>query len=147
MKKIDHRDRSEILWWDTDYNGAAIYALIDEDGKMYIGQTAHLQNRLRTHRRNFNRLRQGHQLYGYEEGQRLIDAISEGRTFHAVILKELALEESTNDDLRYWECRLYALYGKRNKPNELAYNLYNSTFPNEPSWNYRPKGVPIKTVT
>ena len=32
-----------------EYNGAAVYALVDKDGKRYIGSTLHLKSRIKQH--------------------------------------------------------------------------------------------------
>lgn len=37
------KDYSILEKWIDDYNGAAIYSLVDENGKRYIGQAIHLQ--------------------------------------------------------------------------------------------------------
>ena len=42
--------------WDDMYNGAAIYSLVDQDGKRYIGQAKKLQNRLEQHRISLNNI-------------------------------------------------------------------------------------------
>lgn len=46
MNKHQAQEKKEVLTWDTDYNGSAIYSLVDENGKRYIGQAKHLQHRL-----------------------------------------------------------------------------------------------------
>lgn len=145
-KKLDHRDRTLVLWWDTEYEGAAIYALVDDDGKMYIGRTYTLQKRLHTHRRALNCARAGERGYTYE-GHRLIDAAAAGKNFHAIVLKSIPPEKASENEVRYWECYYYQLYGKRRKPNEIAYNLYNSTLPTAPNYAYKPNDIPRKTVT
>ena len=53
------KDYSILEKWIDDYNGAAIYSLVDENGKRYIGQAIHLQQRLETHRRVLNRAYKG----------------------------------------------------------------------------------------
>lgn len=73
-KKLDHRDRSAVLWWDTEYDGAAIYALVDNEGKMYIGRASRLQKRLRTHRRALQKARDGSSGSFNGEGHRLVEA-------------------------------------------------------------------------
>lgn len=42
----------EKLYQITDipeYNGSAVYALVDENGKRYIGSTKHLRSRMKQH--------------------------------------------------------------------------------------------------
>lgn len=146
-KKIDHRDRSAALWWDTEYNGAAIYALVDDDGKMYIGRASRLQKRLYAHRRALQRARDRSPGSLGGEGHRLVEAAAQGKKFEARILRKFPEEEVTMNVLRYWECHYYKQYGKKKNPWDIAYNLYNSTAPNPPVWHYKPMNVPIKTVT
>lgn len=146
-KKFDHRDKSAVLWWDTDYDGAAIYALVDDEGKMYIGQTTQLQKRLRTHLKALTKVRNGSPGGARGEGQRIVEAVAKGKNFEAKILRLFPEDEITVNVLRYWECHYYELYGERDHPWELAKNLYNSTFPIEPLWEHAPMNVPIKTVT
>lgn len=38
MNKHQTQEKKELLTWDTDYNGSAIYSLVDENGKDTLGK-------------------------------------------------------------------------------------------------------------
>ena len=79
------------------YNGAAVYALIDEQGKRYIGSTSNLGSRLKTH--SFG-IRQA-----LAEGVAtwlplsLVNAVTQGHTFRVEVLRSFP-EGASQEDLR-----------------------------------------------
>lgn len=133
MSKIENQDKTELLIWDTDYNGAAIYSLVDENGRRYVGQAQNLQNRLKQHRKAFNRIKDGESKpIGCKEGKRLVEAIEAGVTFRVEVCKRLTPEEATKNSLRHWECEIYEQYANGIPLEEN--DLYNSTYPAPPKW-------------
>ena len=136
-KKIDHRDRSAVLWWDTEYDGSAIYALVDENGKAYIGRAKHLQNRLKTHRSNFRRILANKATAG--EGIKLTEAVLRGEKFHAEILKDFPeVYEASQNTLAYWEEYYFKKYGglehTYNGTGAMPINTYYEPFNKEITW-------------
>lgn len=69
------------------YAGAAIYALIDETGKRYIGSTNNLKRRLRTHNQGIrDALNCGHSCFS---SWWFVEAILAGHTFTVEVLAQL----------------------------------------------------------
>lgn len=122
------KDYTSIEKWDDDYNGAAIYSLVDERGKRYIGQASRLQNRLETHRRELNRAHKSRDTI-VSEGAKLADAARNGARFRIEILEKIDWSKSSVNNLRYWE-RYYL-----NKFGGLE-NTYNSGEIPDPVWTY-----------
>lgn len=116
--------------WDDDYDGSAIYSLIDEFGKRYIGQAIHLQQRLETHRRELNKASKGNNIH-INEGEKLVDAVKAGRVFSVEILKKLEWSDSTVNNLRYWENYYLDQFGGID-------NTYNNMPIASPVWDYDP---------
>lgn len=147
-KTIDHRDKSAVLSWDTEYEGAAIYALVDDEGKMYIGQAQCLQKRLYAHLQALKRAANDGRKGGCRgEGRRLSEAVANGKKFVVKILRTFPEEYITLNVLRYWEGHYYRHFGKVANRWEVSDLLYNSTTPPPPVWNWDKLNVPIKTVT
>lgn len=115
--------------WDDDFNGGAIYSLVDEGGKRYIGQAIHLQQRLNTHRIELNSAYKGNP--HSSEGSKLYDAGRRGVKFHVEVLKKFKWNEVTVNNLRYWEKYYLEKYGG-------VENTYNSTCVYEPNYSYEP---------
>lgn len=88
--------------WQTKYNGPAIYCLTGKTGKRYIGQTIHLQNRLNSHRRAFNRIVKG-TVKERVESHVLTNAVSSGEMFTVEVLKRIPDTIATSSILSYWE--------------------------------------------
>ena len=119
------REYLAIEKWDDDYNGSGIYSLVDQDGKRYIGQSKHIQNRLHQHRQGLNQV-----LRNSGRGEAcsgLVKAVEEGKRFKVEILKKFENSETSTDELRYWEDFYIKKYGGYDK-------LYNIAF--VPSSNY-----------
>lgn len=70
-----------------DYNGAAVYSLVDENGKRYIGSTYNLQQRLNAHAVEFRKVMRAEQTTFM--GGKLMEAIKDGRRFRCEILAPL----------------------------------------------------------
>ena len=105
------------------YTGGAIYALIGSDGKRYIGQSINYYQRMQQHRYAFNSIAKGKK--DAPEGNKLIDAITNGITFHAEILEKIPFSECTINNLNRKENYYFDLYGGLN-------GTYNSTAPKSP---------------
>ena len=135
MSKIDHRDEPELLFWNTKYNGSAIYKLIDQDGKVYIGQTKHLQNRMKAHKAAFKKIHKATSQELEEKymgvGKKMVDAIRKGKVFHMEVLKTFTeVYEASKKDLDYWEDYYLRLYGGvENTYNVDPICYSNSTYP------------------
>lgn len=106
----NHHDQggAEVLSWDTKYNGSAIYALVGSNGKEYIGQTSHLQQRLMAHRSEFRRILNAtdKQIKSdrFLEGKKMIEAIRAGVTFKVRILKSFPeVYQASKNDRFLWE--------------------------------------------
>ena len=114
--------------WDDDYNGAAIYSLVDSEGKRYIGQATHLQDRLETHRRQLNKAITNPE-GECAEGKKLIDAVKNGMKFKVEILEKIPDDKATVNILRCWEAYYLDCYGGYD-------NTYNSAAMPSPVWSY-----------
>lgn len=123
------KDYTIIEKWDDDYTGSAIYSLVDNDGKRYIGQAKSLQARLNTHRQQLN-LAYKNEKAIIPEGKKLIDAVRDGKKFKVQVLKKLMWNETTINNLRYWESYYLEKYGGIN-------NTYNTAPIPLPVWNCR----------
>lgn len=119
-----------IKKWDEEYNGSAIYSLVDDDGKRYIGQAKTLQTRLNTHRQQLNHAYEDNEAI-VPEGEKLIKAVRDGKTFKVQVLKKLKWNEATINNLRYWENYYLKMYGGVN-------NTYNTAPIPSPVWNCEP---------
>lgn len=119
--------------WNDPYNGPVIYALIDENGKAYIGKSKKMNDRLRAHRIDFNRIGKG--LMPHHEGEKLIQAINDGHIFSVkILIKPMSV---THNQLCELEKYFFKLYGGIN-------NTYNSTYPTEPNYMYKGYNIIIK---
>lgn len=116
-----------IKKWDDDYNGAGIYSLVDENGKRYIGQAKHIQNRLHAHRVNLNRCAKGLEPSCIENAN-MINYVRNGGVFTAEILYKIPWYESTENELRKQEGYYCEKYGYK--------NIYNSAPVPSPIWTY-----------
>lgn len=73
-----------------EYNGAAVYALVDENGKRYIGSTVHLKNRIKQHSTYMRTaIRDGHS--GFLNAK-LENALLKGTIFKCEILAKVNVE-------------------------------------------------------
>lgn len=122
------KDYTIIEKWDDDYNGAAIYSLVDENGKRYIGQASHLQDRLETHRRELAKAWKCKDGI-IKEGFKLAEAGRKGTRFRVEILKKISWDEATINVLRYWENYYLERFGGLEK-------TYNTGVMYYPNWNY-----------
>ena len=124
------KDYTVIQKWNDDFNGAGIYSLVDENGKRYIGQAVHIQNRLEHHRIQLNKAWKDRDAMIYE-GNKLIDAVRNGARFRVEILKKLSWDDATVNILRYWESFYLDYYGGLE-------NTYNGAVISAPVWSYEP---------
>lgn len=116
MRESDYRGKDELLLWNTKYDGSAIYKLTDQDGKVYIGQTKHLQNRMKSHRAAFRRVCKATPQELEERymgiGQKLVDALRNGKVFRMEMLKAFTeVYEASKQELDYWEDYYLKMYG------------------------------------
>lgn len=116
--------------WEEEYAGAAIYSLVDANGKRYIGQAMHLQERLNSHQKALAEMLQ-HPEKRPLEGLKMIKAVRSGVKFRVEVLKKLEGGEATINNLRYWEGFMLEQYGG-------IENTYNSQIPPVPIWNHEP---------
>lgn len=137
MSKSNYRDQPEIISWDTDFKGSAVYALVDEDGKRYIGQSKHLLRRLVTHRAALRRIRKGEHYYGSLENAKITEAVKNGKTFRVEVLKTFPdVYEASLKQLVYWENYYIEQYGG---PEQT----YNITYTPGVNPNYEPDNTEI----
>lgn len=106
--------------WIDDYNGAAIYSLVDYKGKRYIGQALHLQQRLETHRRALNKAFKEPNNMEIVENANLIQAVRNGLKFKVEILYKIPWYETTKNMLRYYENYYFLKYGGYNGTYNIA---------------------------
>ncbi len=126
---MDKKRYLAIKKWNDDYNDGAIYSLVDANGKRYIGQAKHLQNRLHTHRIELNRIYNGGT--SCVEGKKLIDAVKGGAVFTVEILRKIKWYEMTINELRFWEGYYLEKYGGID-------NTYNTIPAYYPNYNFEP---------
>lgn len=119
-----------ILPWDDDFTGAAIYSLVDSNGKRYIGQATRLQERLASHQKACASILDGSATSPLE-GQKMVRAIKDGVTFKVEILKKLENGEATINNLRYWENEYVKKFGGLE-------DTYNVSKPPAPIWTHDP---------
>lgn len=119
-----------ILPWDDDFTGAAIYSLVDPNGKRYIGQATRLQERLAGHQKACASILDGSTTSPLE-GQKMVRAIKGGVTFKVEILKKLENDEATINNLRYWENEYVKKFGGLE-------DTYNVSKPPAPIWTHDP---------
>ena len=106
---------SELLKnWKTEYKGAAIYSLVDPNGKRYIGQAKNLKHRLYAHYLAFCVVDSA------TEGVKLKEAINSKIPFRVEILKYIQWDKSSVNELRYWEQYYCDLYGGINETYNTA---------------------------
>ena len=120
--------------WKTDYCGAAIYSLVDEDGKRYVGQTQNLKRRLYQHYREFNKPKYS------MEGRKLLDAINQGKKFKVEVLKFIPWYDATINELRYWEQYYIDLYKRECE----TYNTAPVPFPDKWCDDYNSISIILK---
>jgi predicted GIY-YIG superfamily endonuclease len=118
-----------IKKWADDYNGAGIYSLTDENGKKYIGQSKHIQDRLHTHRQNLNRAAKNIEVHAIEN-EGLIEYAKNGGVLTAEILLKLPWNMATKNNLRHFEGVFCRKYGYK--------NIYNSIEAYPPHWDFEP---------
>lgn len=119
------KNNESLKNWNVDYTGAAIYSLVDSEGKRYIGQAMNLKRRLYMHKKEFDKLKKDP---GSDtcEGSKLATAIRNGSRFEVEILKLIPWKNSTVNVLRYWEMYFVNQYGGL----ENTYNTADVTPPN-----------------
>lgn len=106
MKFTKHSVVSDIFGIvENNYEGPAVYALVDDMGKKYIGSTMNLETRLKFHDTHINvLLRDGKD--GFVNGK-MEDAILHGMKFHVEILEKLpygiSIEDLNNKEYYYLE--------------------------------------------
>lgn len=124
------KDYSVIRKCPDDYNGAGIYSLVDRNGKRYIGQSIHIQNRIDAHRTELTKVWKRQSPLS-NEGSKLVEASMRGETFSVEILKKLKWNEATVNELRKWEAYFLEKYGGID-------NTYNGTDVPSPNSAYDP---------
>ena len=92
---------------DIEYRGPGVYALIDPNGKAYIGSSKNVRSRIQAHRINAE----------FQENIKLQQCMKDGTPFYAILLESL---DSTADkyDLDFKEGQWLSLYGD-------IHNTYN----------------------
>lgn len=96
--------------WYINYTGAAIYSLVDANGKRYIGQTTNLQRRLKMHKKEIDRLHNDPDAET-SEGIKLSEAIRNGMTFDFEVLEYIPWSKATVNELRRLEQHFIDQYG------------------------------------
>lgn len=124
--------------WKTDYTGAAIYSLVDENGKRYIGQTMNLKRRLYIHNREFNMIHDDPNAYT-TEGKTLSEAIRNGRVFTVEVLEYVPCLAASVNNLRNLELYYYEKYGG-------SANTYNTAPIIPPLVNHEPFNMVTLTI-
>ena len=77
----------QIIHNIPDYDGPGVYALIDQNGKRYIGSSKHVRRRIIYHHITFRRiLKSG---TAPHTGKKIIDGVLSGNQFTAVLLEKL----------------------------------------------------------
>ena len=104
------KDYSILEKWIDDYNGAAIYSLVDENGKRYIGQAIHLQQRLNTHRQELNKAYKRNTIEVVENVE-LANAARRGIKFKVDVLYKIPWYNATKNNLLYYENYYLEKYG------------------------------------
>lgn len=121
------KDYSILEKWIDDYNGAAIYSLVDDKGKRYIGQAIRLQQRLETHRQVLTRAFKHKDVY-VVENENLVNAVRNGIKFKVEILYKIPRCKATVNMLRYYENYYFQKYGGYK-------NTYNIAPISAPVWS------------
>lgn len=96
----------------SDYDGAAVYALVDRNGKKYIGSSTNLKKRIAEHVRNMELILDGN---SHIYNKQLTEYIQSGGTFTLEIL-EIVGDLSTLEDAEerlYLENQEDAIYNAR----------------------------------
>jgi group I intron endonuclease len=94
-----------------EYNGIGIYALIDNNGKMYVGSSKNIRHRLKEHSKGL--------LIG-KDSKNLIDAVKDGLTFKCEILEQIP-----------YGCNTYYLRSRENyyiEKHDTVNNGYNAFY-------------------
>lgn len=99
-----------------DYNGAAVYALIDDKGKAYIGSTLHLKMRIMQHNSMMRTVCPGSR--NGLVNSKIASAILEGRTFRCKVLVKV-YEQVSKHELEDIERVFINHFGG----NENTYNM------------------------
>ena len=118
-----------LLPWKTEYNEAAIYSLVDQSGKRYIGQALHLQERLKTHMQELNRIANNTDCYT-TENVKLYEAVQNGAIFRVKILYYFPYHKITINNLRFYENYYLQKFGGLD-------NTYNVAPVPPPCWNHK----------
>ncbi len=78
-----------------EYNGAAVYALVDDNGKRYIGSSNHLRRRIKSHNSYMRTaLRTGHSGFLNDEIEK---ALLNGANFKCEILAQINTDVSKHE--------------------------------------------------
>lgn len=91
-----------------DYSGAAVYALVDDDGKRYIGSTKNANKRIKQH---YSRMKNAKKKR--KKGlpnDKIASAVKSGKKFRCEILLQINADV-TNKELREFERILLSFYG------------------------------------
>ena len=89
---MNQKNAAELIKNIPSYNGPGVYALIDENGKKYIGSSIHVHSRILAHLSTFRKiLKYGENRHrkDYVSNYYLCDAIKSGAVFSAVVIEKL----------------------------------------------------------
>lgn len=103
------------------YTGAGVYALVDENGKKYIGSAKNVKSRIQKHNKELQKALDGETS---QASKSMIDAAKAGHIFRAVLVEKLP-ESGSLYDLRDMERRylneaggLKSTYNTEEVPNQ-----------------------------
>ncbi len=112
------RNRNTMLSNVPNYKGAAVYALIDEDGKKYIGSTCNFKNRMLRWRVSMMKAVNAGCYVG-NGPQSISEAVIAGHRFRAEIIEMLPPNISKSDLLLHEKNALDAAGGVENTYNSV----------------------------
>lgn len=69
-----------------------IYALVDENGKAYIGSSVNIEKRIKTHNYFLSVVKRDQHIYG-NVSHKLGQAVLEGHIFHALVLEKIPTDK------------------------------------------------------
>lgn len=88
MRKCKRKDIPIVITNIPDYESSGIYALVDDNGKMYIGSSINIKRRLSSHRFHLSAVKRG-----WGSGfvnKKMMVAIQQGKIFNAKILEKVS---------------------------------------------------------
>lgn len=107
------------------YEGPGVYALIDDEGKKYIGSSINVKKRVFAHEANFRRvLKRGNSPYC---GNKLADAVLHGKRFSSVLIEPLERGGSFHDLLAMERKALESEGGCDNTYNAMEVKDYRGS--------------------